>query len=450
MDTIKFGFSDEQQLNLATNCGVPVRLSNRHVMVNKMVRMIERAECAGTSFAVMLLGLNRFKMISNTLGNKISDHLILQVSERLKSVLEADDIIMHTCGTEFTVLLWDIKTPDRINDTHFRIYEALSQVFTVDGNALFISPSIGISIYPEHAVDAEGLLMTAGAAMFRANELGSSYYQLYSEEIGQNNLVRLVMEGDLRLGLERNEFKVHYQPIVDISTLQIVGAEALLRWNHPKKGMISPAVFIPIAEETGLISRLGEMVLETAIKQCKTWQNMGYSDFEMSVNASPVQLRQIGFIQEVHRALSHANLASHCLKIEVTETILSMNENDEMDILSILRSLGVKICIDDFGIGYSSLSRLKNMPVVSMKIDGSFIRNIQHDPNDKVVTASMITIAHSLGMLVTAECIEDEEQLAAVRSLQCDHAQGYLISAALPAEQFTKFIQDWTPDQLAA
>ena len=264
MDTTKSGFSNGQQLEHTTGYGLPVRSPHRQIITDRLVQMIERAENLGTSFAVMHVGLNRIKLISNTLGHKIVDQLIADILNRLATVLEADDMVLQTCGAEFTVLLWDIKTEDDVVNAHYKIHEALSKEFSVDGNLLYVSPSIGISIYPTHAHDADGLLMTAGAAMSRVKESDCSYCQLYSEEIGQNNLARLRMERDLRIGIEREEFAVYYQPIVNIRTMQIVGAEALLRWNHPEKGMISPVVFIPIAEETGLISKLGKMVLETA------------------------------------------------------------------------------------------------------------------------------------------------------------------------------------------
>jgi EAL domain-containing protein (putative c-di-GMP-specific phosphodiesterase class I) len=319
----------------------------------------------------------------------------------------------------------------------------ISAPFEIAGSKLVMGASIGISIYPDNAADASGLLKSADAAMYRAKELGRNNCQFFSDEISQANLAKVELEQDLRLAVERDELKVYYQPIVDMKTMEITGAEALLRWNHPEKGMISPSLFIPVAEQTGMILQIGKKVLGTACKQCKSWHDIGYADFEMSVNVSPIQLSDIGFVAEVDEALLQAGLLSRNLKLEVTETTLAKNENDELDVLSILRSLGVKICLDDFGIGYSSLSRLNNLPVVHMKIDGYFIRNIERNSRDRAMAESIIVMAHNLGIQVTAEWIENEKQMAAIKMLGCDYAQGYIISPALPPDEFESFIKDW-------
>jgi EAL domain-containing protein (putative c-di-GMP-specific phosphodiesterase class I) len=285
--------------------------------------------------------------------------------------------------------------------------------------------------------------------MYKAKESGRNNCQVFSAEMSQENQSRVEMERDLRLAIERDELKVYYQPIVDIRTMRIAGAEALLRWDHPEKGMISPGLFVPVAEQTGLIVQVGKTVLETACKQCKSWHEAGYTDLEISVNVSPIQLCDIGFASEVDNALSQAGLPPRCLKLEVIETALAKNDNDEMDVLSILKCLGVIICIDDFGIGYSSLSRLNKLPIAHMKIDGCFIRNIDRNRKDTAMAESIIMMAHNLGTKVTAEWVEDEEQMAAIKSLGCDYAQGYLISPALSPEAFGDFIREWTFAQRA-
>ena len=395
--------------------------------------------------AVLFIDLDKFKMVNDTMGHKAGDTLLIQTAARLGSCLRSADILARMGGDEFIVLLKNIKSMDDTAVVAQRMLEQVSMPFEINGSKLTIGASIGVSIYPDNTMDADGLLRFADTAMYKAKELGRNNCQFFSDEISQENHARIEMERDLRLALERDEFKVYYQPIVDVNTMSIVGAEALLRWDHPGKGMMSPGLFIPVAEETGIIVQIGKMVLETACKQCKTWQNAGYADFEISVNVSPVQLSEMEIISVVHGALSDVGLHPACLKLEVTETVLAKNDNDEVDILSILRSLGLVICLDDFGIGYSSLSRLNNLPIGHMKIDGYFIRNIVHKKKDRAMTESIIVMAHNLGIKVTAEWIEDEAQMDAIKSLKCDYAQGYLISPALSAGAFEKFLSEWRP-----
>ena len=321
--------------------------------------------------------------------------------------------------------------------------DSISHPFEIQGHKFVIGVSIGLARYPSDAADAVTLIKYADAAMYKAKEFGRNNCRVFSDEMSQETQARVEMERELRLAIERNELNVYYQPIVDIRTMQLAGAEALLRWNHPEKGMISPGLFMPVAEETGLIIQVGKSVLETACKQCMSWHEAGYTDMEISVNVSPVQLRDIVFASEVDSAVSQAGLQMRYLKLEIIETVLAKNDNDELDVLSILRALGTSICIDDFGIGYSSLSRLNDLPIDHLKIDGHFIRNIEHDRKDRAMAESMIVMAHNLGMQVTAEWIEDEKQMAILESLNCDYAQGYLISPALSPEAFGDFIREW-------
>jgi diguanylate cyclase (GGDEF)-like protein len=392
---------------------------------------------------VLFLDLDKFKIVNDTMGHKAGDTLLIQTAARLSSCLRQNDILARMGGDEFTVLLKDIKSIDDAAQIAQRMLEQVSIPYEIKGTKFVIGVSIGGSIYPDNATDAVGLLKTADAAMYKAKDLGRNNCQFYSEEISQENRSRVDLENDFRLAIQRDELKVFYQPIVDARTMRIVGAEALLRWNHPRNGMISPGLFIPIAEETGLIIEVGKMVLETACKQCKLWQNAGFVDFEISINVSPVQLNDIGIIEMVDNALSMADLVPQFLKLEVVESVLAKNSDDEVDILSILRSLGLVICLDDFGIGYSSLERLSSLPVGHVKIDGHFIRNIVHKQKSRAMVESIVTLAHNLGMKVTAEWIEDETEMAAIRSLNCDLVQGYLISPALSADAFERFANDW-------
>jgi len=418
-------------------------LPNRLLFSEELDKMLINHTGKDRQCAVLFLDLDKFKMVNDTMGHKAGDILLVETATRLSTCLRESDLLARMGGDEFTVLLKDIKTIDDALVVAQRMLEIVSTPYEINGTKLVIGVSIGGSIYPDNAIDAAELLRTADAAMYKAKELGRNNFQFFCEELSQENHARVEMEREIRLAIERDELKVYYQPIVDTRTMQITGAEALLRWDHPDKGIMSPGLFIPIAEDSGMVVQMGKMVLETACKQCKFWQDTGYTNFEMSVNVSPIQLGEIEFISTVDGALSAVGLHPGCLKLEVTESILAKNENDEIDILSILKSLGLVICLDDFGIGYSSLSRLNNLPIGHIKIDGYFIKNIAHNHKDRAMTESIIVMAHNLGIQVTAEWIEDEEQMATIRSLNCDYAQGYMISPALSADNFTLFLHDW-------
>jgi len=438
----------EAMLNYQSTHDALTNLPNRLYFERHVTEILQdNAGRKSRSMGVLFLDLDNFKMVNDTMGHKAGDELLKESATRLSQCLRSGDILARIGGDEFTILLHDIWAKDDAAIVAQRILKTIAQPFEIAGCKMVIGVSIGVSVYPDNAVDVDGLLRSADAAMYKAKELGRNNCQFFSDEINQANQNRAEMERDLRQALEQDELKVYYQPITDIRTMQIIGAEALLRWDHPEQGMISPGLFVPLAEETGLIIPMGRMVLETACKQGKAWHDAGYQNFEISVNVSPAQLSDIGFISEVHGALSDSGLPPNCLKLEVTETVLAKNDNDEVDLLSILKSLGVSICLDDFGIGYSSLSRLNKLPIVHMKIDGYFIRNIAYSEKDRAMTESIIVMAHNLGIEVTAEWIEDEDQMEIIKSLNCDYAQGYLVSPALSAGNFSNFLKAWTTRQ---
>ena len=403
-----------------------------------LARIGKRKQCA-----VLFVDLDRFKLVNDTMGHHAGDCLLVEVASRLASCLREGDVLARMGGDEFTALLRNVKSAQDAGSVATRMLQRISAPFEIKGTKLVIGASIGISIYPDNATDVEGLLKSADSAMYRAKELGRNNRQFYSEEQNEINQARIEMERDLRLAMKRNEMKVCYQPIVDAQTMRLAGAEALLRWDHPEKGTISPGLFVPIAEETGIIAGIGMNVLETACRQAKRWNDQGYGDIDMSVNVSAVQLRSSTFATEVFDVLSRTGLPPTCLNLEITETMLSKNDHNETQTLDRLMAAGVKICLDDFGIGYSSLSRLKEFPIIHMKVDGSFIRDIGRSPKDRQMTESIISLAHSLGIRVTAEWIENEEQMATIRELDCDYAQGYLISPALSPEAFESFAAKW-------
>lgn len=401
-------------------------------------RRERRQQCA-----VLFVDLDRFKIVNDTMGHHAGDCLLVEVALRLGSCLRAGDILARIGGDEFTALLKNIKSPQDAGAVANRMLQQMSTPFDIRGNKLVIGASIGVSIFPDNATDVEGLIKCADAAMYRAKELGRNNRQFYSKELNETNQARVDMENDLRMAMQRDELKVYYQPIVEAKTMRLVGAEALLRWDHPEKGAISPGIFVPIAEDTGMIVDIGKTVLHTACRQAKAWRDQGHGDFEMSINVSPVQLRDSNFAQQVLNALSETGLSAGCLNLEVIESTLDKNDYGEMETLGGLKAAGVNVCLDDFGLGYSSLSGLKDLPIVSMKVDGSFIKEIGRSPKDRAITESIISMAHSLGIKVTAEWIESDEQMETIRLLGCDYAQGYFISPALTAEAFEDFAEQW-------
>jgi EAL domain-containing protein (putative c-di-GMP-specific phosphodiesterase class I) len=312
--------------------------------------------------------------------------------------------------------------------------------FAVDGQELYVTASIGIGLYPHDAMDAQDLLKNAGAALYRAKQQGGSNFQFYTADMNERALQRLSLENKLRWALERNEFKVYYQPQVSIDTGQIVGMEALVRWQHPEMGLVSPSEFIPLAEDTGLISSIGEWVLRTACAQTKAWHDFGFVNLRVAVNLSPRQFQQPDLLRMIANHLKETGLDGGSLELEVTEGSVMKNTESAINTLRELKAMGIKISIDDFGAGYSSLTYLKNLPIDALKIDQSFVREMSTDPNDAAIVMAIIQLAHSLKLRVTAEGVENEDQLRFLRLLRCDDMQGYLFCRPLPVEGFEQLL----------
>ncbi len=418
-------------------------LPNRILFSQELAATLADRRARQQQCAVLFVDLDRFKFVNDTMGHQAGDELLVDVALRLAGCLRAGDMLARIGGDEFIALLKNIKSPQDAGAVANRMLQQMVTPFDVHGSKLVIGASIGVAIFPDNATDVEDLIKCADAAMYRAKELGRNNKQFYSKELNESNQARAEMERDLRQAIHRDELKVFYQPIVDAQTMRLVGAEALLRWDHPEKGAISPGLFIPIAEETGLITEIGGTVLASACRQVRLWQEAGCGELQISVNVSAVQLRSRSFPEEVLSILSETGLAPASLNIEIVERMLDQNDHRETEKVAELREAGVNICLDDFGIGYSSLSRLKDLPIGAMKVDGSFIKDIGHNPKDRAMTESIISMAHSLGIKVTAEWIESEEQLATVRSFNCDYAQGYYISPALTPEAFADFAKGW-------
>jgi diguanylate cyclase (GGDEF)-like protein/PAS domain S-box-containing protein len=416
-------------------------LPNRMLFKDRLTEAILHARRHDRMLGLLFLDLDRFKNINDTLGHIVGDRLLQGVAERLGSCLQEEDIIARLGGDEFTVLLPQINRLEDAVKTAQRILEALKAPFRFDGHDLHINASIGIALYPSDGEDAEVLLRNADTALYRAKEKGRNTYQLYSPLMNATAFERLVMENSLRRALERGEFVIYFQPLLSIKTGNVVGMEALLRWQHPELGLVYPEEFIPLAEETGIILALGEWTLRAACRQNKLWQEAGLPRLRTSVNLSGRQLQQDGLAAMVARVLEETRLEPQYLELEVTESVAMQNADTTIQVLKDLRSMGIHISLDDFGTGYSSLSYLKRLPLNTLKIDQSFVRDMTTDAHDAAIATTVIILGHNLQLSVTAEGVENQEQLDFLRDQQCDKIQGYLFSQPLPADEFQEFIK---------
>jgi diguanylate cyclase (GGDEF)-like protein/PAS domain S-box-containing protein len=388
--------------------------------------------------AVLLLNLDRFKNINDTLGHPVGDRLLQNVAERLTKCVDGHGVVSRFAGDEFAVLINGANTTEEVAAIAECLHDALKQPFIFGEHELFITASIGISLCPFDGADDETLMKKADVALSRAKEDGRSNYHFYTAGRTSKDLKQLVLENSLRRGLEREEFVVYYQPQVDIASGDIVGMEALVRWRQPELGLVPPSEFIHIAEITGLIVPLGRWVLRTACAQNKAWQDAGFASLNLSVNLSARQFQQPNLIEMVAEALKDTGLSPSCLELEVTESSVMSDAERAAKTLQELKEMGVRISIDDFGTGYSSLSYLKTFPIDKLKIDKSFVRDAPSDSSDKVIVKAIINLGHSLNLKVIAEGGETIEHLKILRRLKCDELQGFFFSEPLPADVFRK------------
>jgi diguanylate cyclase (GGDEF)-like protein/PAS domain S-box-containing protein len=415
-------------------------LPNRTLFNENLRQILVDSQRRQRLVAVMFLDLDRFKTINDTLGHETGDTLLKAVAERLRQSVRRGDVIARLGGDEFTIALADVAQADDVALVAKKILESFAYPFQIGGRDLFVTTSIGIGLYPQDHEQADGLLKSADAAMYRAKELGRNNYQFYTKELNAQASKRLALETHLRRALERNEFFLNYQPQVDLRTGEMVGMEALIRWQNPELGLVSPADFIPLAEETGLIVPIGDWVLRTACNQNKAWQKAGLPALRISVNLSARQFREKNLIDTVRQILDQTGLAPKYLELELTESLLQHVETAEL-VLKELHNLGVHLSVDDFGTGYSSLNYLKRFPIDNLKIDRSFVRDVINDPDDAAITDAIITMAHTLGIYVVAEGVETREQLAFLHQHRCDLVQGYYFSKPLPAEAFVELLR---------
>jgi diguanylate cyclase (GGDEF)-like protein/PAS domain S-box-containing protein len=416
-------------------------LPNRELFGDRLGLALTQARRENEKVCVMFMDLDRFKDINDTLGHGVGDRLLRIVAERLKSTLREGDTIARIGGDEFTAILTGMRWPaDAVNVCEKTLQE-LKRPVVLEGRSFCVTCSIGLSVFPDDGEDQNTLMKKADIAMYRAKELGRNNYQLYTLDMSARIHQRLDLESDLRDGLEKGELYLVYQPQADIRSGRVVGVEALARWHHPRLGDIPPATFIPIAEETGLIGRLGEWALRTACRQAGEWAEAGGQPLRVAVNLSGHQLRQKGLPELVANVVADAGFRPDYLTLELTESVLMENSEANVATLRALIDLGVQIAIDDFGTGYSSLSYLKRFSVDTLKIDQSFVKDIPEDANDRVLATMIIAVAHASNIKVIAEGVERNEQLRFLRDEGCDEIQGFLFSEPVPAEQITRMVR---------
>ena len=415
-------------------------LPNRLLLQDRVQQAMAHADRTGTQLALMFLDLDNFKKINDSLGHATGDALLKEVASRLSECVRDTDTISRQGGDEFVLVLSDLPDLDATTPVLAKIMGRLQDPFDTDGNELSTSVSIGVAIYPEDGHDFETLSKKADTAMYRAKEAGRNTYRFFDEEMNAEVVEHLVIRNGLRRALERSEFILHYQPQIDLASGAVIGAEALIRWQHPEFGLVPPGRFISIAEDSGLIVPIGEWVIREACRQAMAWKEAGLPELTMAVNLSAVQFRHGNVEQTVMKALGQSGLEPSLLELELTESILIQNVEQVLASVKRLKLLGVKLSIDDFGTGYSSLSYLKRFDIDKLKIDQSFVRDLAVDPDDAAIVNAIIQMAHSLNLKAVAEGVETPEVLQQLRNFQCDGAQGYYFSRPMPADEFARYL----------
>jgi len=416
-------------------------LPNRMLLNDRISHVITLAERHMKKVAILFLDLDGFKHINDSLGHPVGDKLLQSIAQRLGNCVRASDTVSRQGGDEFVVLLSEVEKPEDIALTARRMLRAVAQAHYIDRHDLHVTTSIGVSVYPDDGMDPETLIKNADTAMYQAKENGRENYQFFKPAMNVRAVERQSIEECLRRALERHEFEVHYQPKVSLKTRQITGAEALLRWTHPTRGPVSPAQFIPIAEDCGLILPIGKWVLREACRQARAWLDEGLPLHSMAVNISALEFRNENFLDGVFAVLRHTGLDPKILELELTESVLMKHAESTASILKVLRERGIQVAVDDFGTGYSSLSYLRKFPIDSLKIDQSFVRQIGVTADEATIVSAVISMGRSLKLRVVAEGVETPHELAFLQAQQCDEAQGYYFSRPVPARQFALLLR---------
>ncbi|AOT70835.1 putative bifunctional diguanylate cyclase/phosphodiesterase [Geosporobacter ferrireducens] len=413
-------------------------LPNQTLFYDKLTQALSQAQIKNHKAALLYLDLDYFKFINETAGHNTGNELLVKVGAALKACLHEIHTVTRYSRDEFAILLPVIFDPESVTDIANNILKLFESPWMLNQQEIYITASIGIAIYPDDSHEGYDLLQKSETAMCYAKDQGRNCHQFYSQKLNVPLLEKFQLETHLRSALRNNEFFLHYQPLADLTSGRIVGAEALLRWQHPLMGLIPPMKFIPLAEASNLILPIGEWVLRTACKQLKTWKDQGHPTIVISINLSARQFQQSNLVDLVTSILTEYQIEPHCLEIEITESIVLHNLELVIEALHHFKQMGIRIALDDFGTGYSSLNYLKQLPIDTIKIDKSFISGIMKDPKEEAIAKAIINLAHNLGLSVTGEGIETKEQLLFLRNRFCDKAQGYFISKPLPSEELEK------------
>jgi diguanylate cyclase (GGDEF)-like protein len=443
----------EEEIRLLAFYDSLTGLANRSLFMDRLEQTLALARRTRQKFALLFLDLDQFKMINDTLGHHVGDLLLKQVGARLKSNIRDSDtvsmlgsdqtgsVIARLGGDEFTVLLSNIKDPQAAAKIATRLIHEVADTYHLDGHDVAMTTSIGISLFPEDGTEASVLLKNADSAMYHAKNNGRNGYQFYTESLNRAVIERFSIERDLQKALENEEFTLFYQPRIDLASRKIVGAEALIRWNHPIKGMITPDKFIPIAEESGQILDINRWVLQTACRQKDEWLAAGLRPINVAVNLSGYKLSNQNIIQTIKEALGTINDGHQRLEIEITENVLMQDTKETVSTLQQIKALKLRIALDDFGTGYSSLSYLTSFPVDIIKIDRSFVMGCTTEPKNLIIIKAIIAMGHSMDKQIVAEGIETEEQFALMKELGCDEGQGYLFKHPVPQDVFAVLLE---------
>ena len=409
-------------------------LPNRALFEDRVTQAVAIAKATGQSLGVLFISLDQFKKVNDSLGHGPGDMLLREFAERLKSCINKSDTVARFGNDEFALLRTQINGTKDVIETIGSLSQVLKFSFDLPGHDLFATASVGVSLFPVDGEDCQTLLKNAGAALYKAKRSGGANYQFFTADMHDLATSRLALESNLRRAIQNGEFQLHYQPRVSVDSLAITGVEALIRWQHPQLGLVSPSEFIPLAEDTGLIVPIGEWVLREACLQGRRWHEQGFAPIQIAVNISARQFHDRDLTQTVIRIVEETGLSPRYLELELTESSIMQNEEFAARMLNRLKSMGINISIDDFGTGFSSLASLKRLPIDALKIDQSFVREATSDPDDAALVMAIVTLAHNLRLKVVAEGVETEDQLRFLQLLRCDEIQGYFFSKPLPAD----------------
>jgi diguanylate cyclase (GGDEF)-like protein/PAS domain S-box-containing protein len=432
----------QQELEHQANHDTLTDLPNRNLLRDRIQQAMIFAERYRHRVAVAFLDLDDFKLINDGLGHSSGDRLLQMAAERLTGYLRASDTVARIGGDEFVLVLQYPDGEPAVAQHLQRILTRLAQPFQIEGREVYVTCSIGVSLYPQDGKDSEELLRNADAAMYRAKEQGKNNFQFFTAELNARVNERLELSTELRRALERDELMLYYQPQVDLTSGAVVGTEALLRWHHPVRGMVPPGKFVPVAEETGLINAIGEWVLRTACAQNRAWRDAGFPPITVAVNLSARQFRQAELAETLEGIIQGYSVEPSSVELELTESVIMHNPDEAAAALRRLKGMGMRLAIDDFGTGYSSLSYLKRFPIDKLKIDASFVRDIPDSSDSAAIARGVISLGHSLGLRVIAEGVETREQAEFLQKHQCDEAQGYYFGRPMPAEEFSGWLRE--------